>query len=62
MKSSGTAGSTSMALIPAGNWGALALAPGSLGNLDAYISAVNRIPLVWNGSRLRRCSTMSVSG
>ena len=46
MKSSGTAGSTSMALIPAGNWGALALAPGSLGNLDAYISAVNRIPLL----------------
>ncbi len=35
------------ALIPFdGRRGALALLPGSLGNLDAYISAVNRIPLL----------------
>ena len=33
------------ALVPARN-GALALHPGSLGNLDAYISAVNRVPLL----------------
>jgi RNA polymerase sigma-32 factor len=33
------------ALVPARN-GALALYPGSLGNLDAYISAVNRVPLL----------------
>jgi len=33
------------ALVPAQN-GVLALHPGSLGNLDAYISAVNRVPLL----------------
>ena len=33
------------ALVPGGG-GALALHPGSLGNLDAYISAVNRVPLL----------------
>jgi RNA polymerase sigma-32 factor len=33
------------ALVPIGN-SALALHPGSLGNLDAYISAVNRVPLL----------------
>lgn len=39
---------TSKALVPAvsGAGGALALHPGSLGNLDAYIAAVNRIPLL----------------
>ncbi len=37
----------SSALLPAvAGWGNLALAPGSLGNIDAYISAVNRIPLL----------------
>jgi RNA polymerase sigma-32 factor len=34
-----------LALVPSGNGGALLL-PGSLGNLDAYISAVNRIPML----------------
>jgi len=34
------------ALVPVGPVGALALHPGSLGNLDAYISAVNRVPLL----------------
>jgi len=33
------------ALVPAGS-GALAPHPGSLGNLDAYITAVNRVPLL----------------
>jgi RNA polymerase sigma-32 factor len=33
-------------LVPVGSGSALALLPGSLGNLDAYISAVNRIPLL----------------
>ncbi len=38
--------STSLnALVPVGS-NALALHPGSLGNLDAYISAVNRVPLL----------------
>jgi RNA polymerase sigma-32 factor len=36
----------STALIPFGTPGGLSLHPGSLGNLDAYISAVNRIPLL----------------
>jgi RNA polymerase sigma-32 factor len=34
------------ALVPVGAGGAVALHPGSLGNLDAYITAVNRIPLL----------------
>lgn len=39
--------STSTALVPSVNaWGDLALAPGSLGNIDAYISAVHRIPML----------------
>jgi len=40
--------STTKALVPVGSNGAgmLALHPGGLGNLDAYISAVNRIPLL----------------
>jgi len=40
--------SESKALVPFGTHGAgsLALHPGSLGNLDAYITAVNRIPLL----------------
>jgi RNA polymerase sigma-32 factor len=40
--------SATKALVPAGTNGAgmLALHPGSLGNLDAYITAVNRVPLL----------------
>jgi RNA polymerase sigma-32 factor len=38
-----TAASTALVPFKAGNW---ALVPGSLGNLDAYISAVNRIPML----------------
>ena len=38
------AGRTS--LVPFNNAGALALHPGSLGNLDAYITAVNRVPML----------------
>src|SRR5262245_31517052 len=40
--------SATKALVPLGanGAGALALHPGSLGNLDAYITAVNRIPLL----------------
>ena len=38
------AGRTS--LVPFKNTGALALHPGSLGNLDAYITAVNQVPLL----------------
>jgi RNA polymerase sigma-32 factor len=38
--------SATKALVPVGSGGALALHPGSLGNLDAYITAVNRIPLL----------------
>jgi len=34
------------ALVPVGAGGAVAPHPGSLGNLDAYITAVNRIPLL----------------
>src|SRR5262252_7294885 len=34
------------ALVPVGGGGAVALHPGTLGNLDAYITAVNRIPLL----------------
>jgi len=34
------------ALVPFGSAGALALQPAAVGNLDAYISAVNRIPLL----------------
>jgi RNA polymerase sigma-32 factor len=34
------------ALVPVGAGGTVALHPGSLGNLDAYITAVNRIPLL----------------
>src|SRR5512137_1247158 len=33
-------------LVPFSNAGALALHPGSLGNLDAYITAVNQVPLL----------------
>lgn len=33
-------------LVPFKNAGALALHPGSLGNLDAYITAVNQVPLL----------------
>src|SRR5512137_34598 len=33
-------------LVPLSNAGALALHPGSLGNLDAYITAVNRVPML----------------
>ena len=41
-----TALSTSSALVPADRQ-ALALGfPGSLGNLDAYISSVNRLPML----------------
>jgi RNA polymerase sigma-32 factor len=38
--------SATKALVPFGPGGAVALHPGSLGNLDAYITAVNRIPLL----------------
>ena len=34
------------ALIPFGSTGSLALQPAAVGNLDAYISAVNRIPML----------------
>ena len=34
------------ALIPLGSNGSLALQPAAVGNLDAYISAVNRIALL----------------
>jgi RNA polymerase sigma-32 factor len=44
--------SNSNALIPAGA-GALALHPGSLGNLDAYITAVNRVPLLTADEEVR---------
>ena len=37
---------TMNALIPVGSAGSLALQPTAIGNLDAYISAVNRIPLL----------------
>jgi RNA polymerase sigma-32 factor len=37
---------TMNALIPLGSSGSLALQPAAVGNLDAYISAVNRIPLL----------------
>ncbi len=40
------------ALVPIGS-GALALRPGSLGNLDAYISAVNRVPLLTADEEIR---------
>ncbi len=40
------------ALVPAGS-SALALHPGSLGNLDAYITAVNRVPLLTADEELR---------
>ena len=40
------------ALVPAGG-SALALHPGSLGNLDAYITAVNRVPLLTADEELR---------
>jgi len=33
-------------LVPLKNAGALALHPGSLGNLDAYITAVNQVPML----------------
>jgi RNA polymerase sigma-32 factor len=33
-------------LVPLSNAGALTLHPGSLGNLDAYITAVNRVPML----------------
>ena len=33
-------------LVPFSNAGSLALHPGSLGNLDAYITAVNRVPML----------------
>ena len=33
-------------LVPFNNAGSLALHPGSLGNLDAYITAVNRVPML----------------
>ncbi len=33
-------------LVPLNNAGTLALHPGSLGNLDAYITAVNRVPML----------------
>ena len=47
MNASLTMGSGSTALVPRINgWGNLALAPGSLGSIDAYITAVNRIPLL----------------
>jgi RNA polymerase sigma-32 factor len=35
-----------LALLPSGSAAALALHPGSLGNLDAYVTAVNRVPLL----------------
>ena len=41
--------SATKALVPVGaanGAGLVALHPGSLGNLDAYITAVNRIPLL----------------
>jgi RNA polymerase sigma-32 factor len=41
-----TMGQSLNALVPVGPGGALALHPGSLGNLDAYITAVNRVPLL----------------
>ncbi len=45
---------TSSALVPAvTGWGNLALAPGSLGNIDAYISAVNRIPMLTADEELK---------
>jgi RNA polymerase sigma-32 factor len=34
------------ALIPFGSTGSMALQPATVGNLDAYISAVNRIPML----------------
>ena len=33
-------------LVPLSNAGALALHPGSLGSLDAYITAVNQVPML----------------
>jgi len=40
-------GSMSLSLVPAGDAkAALALLPGSLGNFDAYVAAVNRIPML----------------
>jgi len=40
-------GSTNLNLVPAGDANAaLALLPGSLGNFDAYVAAVNRIPML----------------
>jgi RNA polymerase sigma-32 factor len=44
------------ALIPFGSAGSLALQPAAVGNLDAYISAVNRIPMLTaeDESRLAR--------
>jgi RNA polymerase sigma-32 factor len=48
--------SRSTALVPLGSTGALALQPAAVGNLDAYISAVNRIPMLTaeDESRLAR--------
>jgi RNA polymerase sigma-32 factor len=48
----GGAGSTALVPMPNG-WGNLALAPGSLGNIDAYITAVNRIPMLTADEELR---------
>ena len=39
-------------LVPFNNAGALALHPGSLGNLDAYITAVNQVPLLTHDEEL----------
>jgi len=40
-------GTVDLALLPASDGqGALALSPGSLGNFDAYVAAVNRIPML----------------
>ncbi len=48
--------SRSTALVPLGSTGAMALQPAAVGNLDAYISAVNRIPMLTaeDESRLAR--------
>jgi RNA polymerase sigma-32 factor len=54
MNASINLGSGSTALVPkTSGWGSVVLAPGSLGNIDAYITAVNRIPLLTAEEELR---------
>jgi RNA polymerase sigma-32 factor len=43
----------SNALIPLGSSGSMALQPAAVGNLDAYISAVNRIPMLTADEEVR---------